>query len=87
MERPTPPPSRIMRECEVPQRPKELQPYQQKVIDELEELNKKRKSLEHFCQRNVFQALPDMDKKLLVWQHTHMTRYADILERRIKRFK
>lgn len=63
-----------------------LQPHQQRVVEELETLSDKSKKLSAFILSDVFKDLPKEEKEDLVEQLETMEKYADILERRIDRF-
>lgn len=63
-------------------------PHQQRVIDELDQLDDKIKKLNVFITENpVFNALPEQDKLALKFQRETMQTYANILLYRISRFK
>lgn len=65
-----------------------MKEYQQRVIDELAQLNEKRDKLRGFIQNpKKFNELDEEDQSLLVGQFNLMTQYADILKRRIARFE
>jgi len=64
-----------------------IQPYQQRMIDELKELQERLTKLLVFLGDEVFTKLPTKEKALLVAQATTMRRYAGILDRRIKQFR
>lgn len=64
-----------------------MQDYQQRVHDELTELNIKRDKLRKFIQdQKKFNELANEEQSLLLGQQQLMTQYADILNRRIARF-
>ncbi|URQ08933.1 hypothetical protein BRM13314_00004 [Salmonella phage BRM 13314] len=66
--------------------PKELQPHQQRVVDELDELQKKIHNLTVFTTTTKFQDLESLDRHLLVTQLDAMRTYSNILMMRIDRF-
>ena len=63
-----------------------LKPYQERVVDEKEELDAKIEALRLFFNTDTFQSLHDRDKYLLVQQSGVMTTYSRILGDRIARF-
>ena len=68
-----------------------LLPHQQRVIDEKNELKEKTDKLQQFIGSDaesgkVFHELPAEDKELLLTQHSIMTQYAQVLDKRISRF-
>jgi len=64
-----------------------MQPYQQRVVDELADLEVKLKALHNFLWANdSFDSLPIEDKELLVIQFGAMSTYAGALSKRIERF-
>lgn len=64
-----------------------MQPHEQRVIDEKEELDEKLAKLIAFTGASpIFASLPLADQELLCEQRTVMSRYSDILEQRIARF-
>lgn len=65
----------------------ELQPHQQRVVDEKTELDDKRTKLKAFIEGNaIFAGLPEEEKERLVRQHSCMTEYSEILGERIAAF-
>ena len=65
-----------------------MQDYQQRVVEELSQLNIKREKLRKLIMdKDKFTALPDEDQSLLSGQMILMRQYADILKRRIARFE
>ncbi len=65
----------------------ELQPHQQRVVDEKTELDDKLTKLKAFIDGNpIFAGLPDDEKERLVRQHSCMTEYSEILGERIAAF-
>lgn len=66
---------------------KELQPHQQRVMDESVELQDKITRLEKFVNENpAYQGMPDDDRILLSAQLAAMTAYQRILQARIMKF-
>lgn len=63
-----------------------LQPYQQRVIEEKRELDKRAKKLYAFFDTEIFKGLPVEEQELLGKQAELMTHYSFILERRIELF-
>ena len=64
-----------------------MQPHQQRVIDEKQELDDKIEKLTAFISfSDIFKELPGMDQLLLHDQLTHMCNYSLTLEKRITRF-
>lgn len=64
----------------------ELQPHQQRVIEEKHALDEKLTKLHAFCGGPVFAQLAPEDRALLFEQRSLMTLYSAVLERRIARF-
>lgn len=64
----------------------ELQPHQQRVVDEKLELDEKIMKLANFKQIETFAKLPQEDRDLLHWQLVAMEEYSDLLGKRIARF-
>jgi hypothetical protein len=66
---------------------KDLQPHQQRVVDEKIELTDKVEKLHTFIHENpIFGKLEKGDQDLLVKQHQVMYDYSKILSARIDRF-
>lgn len=64
-----------------------LQPYQQKVVEEYKELKDKTTKLGAFILDNpIYLTLREEEQKDLNLQNEAMCQYCDILERRISRF-
>ncbi|WP_340618706.1 crAss001_48 related protein [Xenorhabdus entomophaga] len=63
-----------------------LQPHQQRVIDELAELNERIEKLSVFIGGDIYNALEETDRYLLRVQRSAMYNYAEILHMRVKRF-
>ena len=65
-----------------------MEPYQQRVIDEKIELDKKIEALSVFITTSpIFNGLPRIEKSRLTRQITAMKDYSDVLGRRIGDFK
>lgn len=66
---------------------KELQPHQQRVLDEKNELFDKIQKLESFIETSsIFSQLSSIDKDDFIEQLRYMKAYLTILKRRINRF-
>jgi len=63
-----------------------LQPHQQRVVDEKRELDEKLGKLITFIHESVFTGLSKEEQKLLVRQQNVMTDYSQILAERIAAF-
>jgi hypothetical protein len=63
-----------------------LQPHQQRVVDELNEIKQRGEKLATFIGGDIFTALPVEDQRLLESQSHIMTAYVEVLTQRIKRF-
>jgi hypothetical protein len=67
--------------------PVQLQPHQQRVVDEKSELDTKILALEKFIAGSpIFTGLPDAEKERLVRQASCMNEYSGILGERIEAF-
>lgn len=65
-----------------------MQPHEQRVVAELDELKAKWDALWKFIDHNpAFHAMEEQDRDLLVEQAGVMEQYMQILESRISRFK
>lgn len=64
----------------------ELQPHQQRVVEERTELEEKMGKLQAFITGNKFEFVPDDEQGRLVLQHHIMNAYALVLEQRIAAF-
>jgi len=60
--------------------------FQQRVIDECDELESKIDKLIEFMHGDIYPALPATEQGLLMVQLSHMKSYADTLRSRIERF-
>lgn len=65
---------------------KELQAWQQRVLDEKENLDNKLRSLSSFLILEGFRKLEDRDQELLERQEALMKELSRVLEERITRF-
>lgn len=65
---------------------KAIQPHQQRVLDEMSELDAKHKKLGEFFRTPIFKGLPDVERSLLRLQFNAMARYAAVLAARIALF-
>lgn len=63
-----------------------MEPYQQRVVDEKNELDTKRGNLMAFFSTSVFLRLDQGEKDRLRTQHLVMGIYSDILNQRIEAF-
>jgi hypothetical protein len=65
-----------------------LQPHQERVVIEKQELDSKLEKLRAFMLEDggIFDSLPSEEKSRLSEQETHMSRYSDVLRRRIEVF-
>ena len=65
-----------------------LQPHQQRVVDEKNELDEKLTKLRAFCSQigGIFDSLPTEEKQRLTEQESHMAAYSEVLGRRIAAF-
>lgn len=63
-----------------------LQPYQQRLLEERDELADRVGKLYEFNKSAIFSALPHLEQQLLVKQYAHMIGYLDALDRRIRLF-
>jgi len=65
-----------------------MQPHQQRVVDERDELDSKLEKLSHFMGGNpIYLDLPDDEKDRLHRQRGAMEEYSKVLWERIKAFK
>lgn len=63
-----------------------LPPYQQRVLEERDELSDRMGRLYEFNHSAIFTTLPIIEQHLLLKQYAHMTGYLDALDRRIRLF-
>jgi hypothetical protein len=64
-----------------------MQPHQERVIAELNDLNEKRDKLATFLLGGIFKTLDKAEQKRLEAQAKIMQQYADILRERIANFQ
>ena len=64
----------------------QLQPHQQRVVDEKVELDQRREKLESFYSTSIFQGLPEPEQSRLLRQGVAMRTYSEILGERIAAF-
>lgn len=64
-----------------------MQPFQQRVIDEADELGERLCKLDTFIRGSVFQKLEEAERIRLSMQSIVMTDYLGILNERIKAFE
>lgn len=65
---------------------KQLQPHQQRVVEERTELIEKITKLHAFLKTEIFDNLQEEDQNLLEEQVQLMMNYSDVLLKRINRF-
>jgi hypothetical protein len=63
-----------------------MEEYQQRVIDEKTELDKKIENLKNFFSNPIYLTLSEEQQSLLYCQHQIMGAYSTVLARRIKLF-
>ncbi len=64
-----------------------MQPHQQRVVSERDELSERTEKLGEFILNNpVFQSLSEEERTDMSEQHYFMSSYLDILNKRINRF-
>ena len=63
-----------------------LQPHEQRVVAELDELRERLMKLRTFIAADKFVSLPEEDRELLIIQENLMDSLAFVLARRIRRF-
>jgi hypothetical protein len=67
-----------------------MQPHQERVVTEKQDLDEKLAKLKAFCLvpgNKIFDGLSAADKELLLAQHSVMEKYSEILHKRIAAFK
>ena len=64
-----------------------MEAYQQRVVDELNELGEKTEKLRDFFQHPTFSQLNEENQFLLSSQYFAMATYREILKRRVKLFE
>ena len=65
----------------------ELQPHQQRVVDEKRELDEKLAKLDTFGRSEFFKTLPEAEQGRLNRQHSLMEQYSAVLGERIAAFQ
>jgi hypothetical protein len=65
----------------------DLQPHQQRVVDEFNDLDSKIAKLSTFIYGNIYKTLPGDEQRLLSVQLVHMQGYRRILNMRIALFQ
>jgi len=65
---------------------KQLQPHEQRVVDERTELIEKITKLHAFFRTEIFENMQEEDQNLLEEQVQLMMNYSDVLLKRINRF-
>lgn len=63
-----------------------MQPHEQRVVDERNELINKTAKLDDFRRGDIFAGLAYEDRKLLTAQRSAMQAYIEVLDLRISRF-
>lgn len=63
-----------------------MQPYQQRIVEEKEELDSKLEKLGDFCNTPIFQGLDSAEQSRLNRQFLIMELYAQVLGERIAAF-
>lgn len=64
-----------------------MQPHQQRVVDEKNELGVKLEKLLDFLQTELYKGLSEKERELLYFQSQVMEDYYETLEQRIELFK
>lgn len=64
-----------------------MQPHEQRVVEEANDLAEKHEKLMIFLKSEKFKELEQEDKNLLITQEIYMEKYLCMLKRRIARFK
>ena len=64
-----------------------MEAYQQRVVEEKIDLDKRRDSLELFIGSGVFNALPKEERDLLMEQRSVMSLYSQVMWARIRRWR
>lgn len=64
-----------------------LEPYQERVVAEMQQLSTRLEALMTFLDSPPFQQLEIMDRQLLLVQAMHMTNYRAVLAERVSRFR
>lgn len=63
-----------------------MQPHQQRVVDEKNELGERLEKLMVFRGTQLYKSLPEQEQELLYFQSQAMKHYYEILEQRIELF-
>ena len=64
-----------------------MQPHQQRVIDEKDQLGEKLEKLLAFLSTDIYKSLPQREQELLYFQSQVMEDYYEVLQERIELFK
>jgi hypothetical protein len=64
-----------------------MQDWQNRVVEESDELVEKLNKLSNFIDSKEYDALPNREQDLLFKQHRLMREYADVLAERLRGFK
>ena len=64
-----------------------MQPHEQRVVDEKNDLDIKIKALCAFFDNSIFKSLPEISQERLYVQHQVMVTYSTVLGSRINDFK
>lgn len=65
---------------------KQLEPHQQRVVEEKDELDERIKKLDVFLRSSIYLNLPTPERSRLSMQRYHMGAYSEILGQRIDAF-
>jgi hypothetical protein len=63
-----------------------MQPHQQRVVDEKNELGERLEKLLAFLQADLYKSLSEQERELLFFQSQVMEDYYEVLEQRIELF-
>ena len=64
-----------------------MQPHEQRVVDEKNELGEKLEKLVAFLQTDFYKTLTEKEQELLYFQSQAMEDYYEVLQQRIELFK
>ena len=64
-----------------------MQPHQQRVVDEKEQLGERLEKLIAFLTTDLYKALPEREQELLYFQSRVMEDYYEVLQQRVELFK
>jgi hypothetical protein len=64
----------------------DMQPHQERVVAERNELSERIEKLAAFFETDLFSSLPTAEARRLCRQYGHMKSYLDILDERIEAF-